>query len=544
MAVRTSITTRTPMQAAATDTPTDCTPFEQTVIDFKKTGLFSPLFLDYMGGEEKVEPFYHRPPTLEAFQDQIKEKGAQFPKEQRLLLAERLLDQYQGVSQPPTAQIEKLKEANTFTVTTGHQLNIFSGPLYFIYKIVSTINLADKLNATYPDSHFVPVYWMATEDHDFEEISHFRLFGKKYQWEKDARGAVGHLSTDGLEELIGEVGEVPDFFRKAYRSGKNLAQATREYVHHLFGEKGLIVVDADDASLKKALQPAMKADIFDQAHKLEVEKADKQLESLGYKTQVFARYINFFYLDQGVRERIEWGGEKYEVLNTDITFSKEEMEELIKEHPERLSPNVVLRPLYQELILPNLAYLGGPAEVVYWLQLKGVFDLHKTAFPLVMPRNFALVVHGGNAKKYEKVGLMPEELFLEEHELRKRFVENATDGEIDLKEEAQALAEVFDRIIEKAAEVDPSLKGFVGKEQSKAEKSLGNIEKRLQKAEEKRQEIRINQMQKLKESLFPNGAPQERADNFLNLYLNDPQFIDRLYLAFNPLHWGVNVLVG
>ncbi len=220
------------------------------------------------------------------------------------------------------------------------------------------------------------------------------------------------------------------------------------------------------------------------------------------------------------------------------------MRELLKNHPEKLSPNVILRPLYQELILPNIAYLGGPAEVVYWLQLKGVFGHHQVAFPLLMPRNFAMVVQGGNAKKLNKVGLSAEELFLEEHELRARFVEQATDGEVDLSAEAQALEKVFEEIIEKAEAVDPSLKGFVGAEQQKALKSLGNIEKRLKKAEESKQDTRIRQMQDLKERLFPNNTPQERADNFLNFYLNDEQFIERLFLAFDPLDYSMNVLVG
>lgn len=521
-----------------------CTPFENTLVEFEKTHLFSSTFLDYLGQKPELDSFYHRFPTLNHFGAQMEDKSASFSQESREILVKSLLEQYHSIKDAPTAQIDSLKDGKTFTVTTGHQLNIFSGPLYFIYKIVSTINLARKLQEAYPDCHFVPVYWMATEDHDFDEISHFNLFGKKYQWEKEAKGAVGHLSTQGLDAIMEEVGEMPAFFQEAYQAGNTLAQATRQYVHHLFGSYGLVVVDADHISLKRALQPAMRADLFEQAHKGAVEQADRKLEELGYKAQVFVREINFFYLDKEVRERVEWNGEQFEVLNTDLRFSKEEMEELIENHPQKLSPNVILRPLYQELILPNLAYLGGPSEVVYWLQLKGVFDLHKVTFPMLMPRNFALVVHGGNAKKFHKVGLSPKELFLEEHELRKHFVEQETNGEVHLNEELEKLAAVFAMIESKAEEVDPSLKGFVGAEHKKALKSFQNIEKRLQKAEEKKQDTRIRQMQQLKERLFPNNTPQERVDNFLNIYLNDPEFIDRLLLAFDPLDYRMNVLLS
>lgn len=522
----------------------DCTPFQQFSVDFEKTNQFSPLFLNYIRQQKETKPFYNHFPTIEAFGKQIAEKSAQFGQAQRDMLVAQLQKQYAHITNGPEAQITSLGKKNTFTVTTGHQLNIFSGPLYFIYKIVSTINLAKKLQEKYPDNHFVPVYWMATEDHDFAEISYFNLFGKKYTWEREASGAVGHLSTEGLKELIEAVGEVPDFFKEAYTTGKNLADATRHYVNHLFGQYGLVVLDADDAALKQALVPVMKDDLLEHSAKLAVEQTDKAFEEAGYKTQVYARPINFFYLNKGIRERIEWNGEQFDVLNTAISFSKEEMMQELEAHPERLSPNVILRPLYQEMILPNLAYLGGPAEVGYWLQLKGVFDHFNTAFPLLMPRNFALVVNGGNAKKYEKLGFAPEELFLEEHELRQLFLERNSDNAIDLASEIAGLEELFNAIAAKASAVDASLTGFVGSEHQKALKSVQNIEKRIKKSEERNQETSIKQVQSLKDRLFPNNTPQERTDNLMNIYLNDEQFIERLLLAFDPLSYNMNVLVG
>jgi bacillithiol biosynthesis cysteine-adding enzyme BshC len=517
---------------------------QQLPVSFEAAGQFSPLFLDYMAGHEALKPFYHRFPALEAFGPQAEEKGRQFTQEARHRLADALHRQYAHLGdRVPAAQIDLLRQPQTFTVTTGHQLNIFSGPLYFIYKIASAINLAKRLAEAYPQHRFVPVYWMATEDHDFEEIRSFWLFGQKRVWETAAAGAVGRLATDSLAPLLEALPELPGFFREAYRAGQTLAQATRAYVHHLFGGQGLLCLDGDDAALKAALVPMMEEDLFRQSAKLQVEQADAALASLGYKTQIYARYINFFYLENGLRERIEWDGQAFQVLRTDLRFSPDEMRALLAAHPERLSPNVVLRPLYQELLLPNLAYLGGPAEVAYWLQLKGIFDAQGVLFPLLMPRNFAMLVSGGNAKKFQKLGLAAEELFLEPHELKRRFVAKHAEAPLDLSAELAGLEALFAAISAKATEVDPSLAGAVGAEQQKAAKSLEQLEKRMQKAAERQQETALQQLLGLKDKLFPNGSPQERVDNFLNFYLNDPAFLDKILASFDPLDFRMQVLV-
>jgi bacillithiol biosynthesis cysteine-adding enzyme BshC len=514
--------------------------FEQSFLSFEQTSQFSALLLDYLAENPALKAFYALPPKPGAFADQIKRRSA-FPQHHRDVLCQVLQQQYAHIPNHGL-QLSLLQQPNTFTVTTGHQLNIFSGPLYFIYKIASTIKLAEKLSQAYPAHHFVPVYWMATEDHDFAEISYFSLFGKKHTWEKEASGAVGRLSTSGMESLWSEIADMPAFFKEAYGKGQSLADATREYVHHLFGAKGLLVVDADAPALKALFQKPMEADLFRSQPAAWVGEATQALEALGYKPQIHAREINFFYMEGHIRERIVREDRMFKVLNTDIDFSPEEMQGIIANQPERLSPNVVMRPLYQEVILPNLAYLGGPAEVAYWLQLKPLFDGTGVPFPILMPRNFALVLTQSNAKKMEKLGIAESDLFLDEHALKMRFLEENASESFDVNAEMALAEQAFEQLVKKAKRIDPTLEGFIAAEQQKALKAIDQIEKRLRKAEEKNQETGLRQLQGLKEKLFPNGTPQERVENFLNFYLNDPQFIDKVLLAFDPFDFRMNIL--
>ena len=507
-----------------------------------KTQQFDPIFLDYLAGKSELASFYHRPPTLDSFSDQIAEK--QLSAEQRSTLVEVLQQQYQSLDTPAAVSdnIQGLADDKTFTVTTGHQLNIFTGPLYFVYKIATVINACRELKEAHPDYKFVPVYWMASEDHDFEEISYFSLFGKTYTWETDQQGAVGRFHPNGLGDVLDALPEKTPIFEEAYRQQETLADAVRYYVNELFGEYGLVVLDADDAQLKSSFISVMKDDLLNHSAKQQVEETSAKLEEMNYKTQVFPREINLFYLRKESRERIVREGEKFQVLNTDHTFSEEELLQELEEHPKRFSPNVILRPLYQEVILPNLAYVGGPSELSYWLQLKPVFDHYEVTFPVLIPRNFALVINKTNAKKLHKVGIPVEDLFLDTQTLVKKFVENNADTNISLKEQKAALAQVFEKIKEKARAVDGSLEGFIGSEANQSFKSLSNIEKRLKKSEEQNQETTVKQLEGLREKLFPEGTLQERKENFLNFYINNPKFIEELLESLSPFDFQFHIL--
>ena len=512
-------------------------------IDFSQTNAFTPIFLDYLAQKETLRKFYHRPPQLTSFADQLAEK--KLAPEVRNDLVSVLKQQYDRLETAEAVRknIDALESDQTYTITTGHQLNIFSGPLFFIYKLVTTINACRQLSEEHPDRRFVPVYWMASEDHDFAEINHFHLFGQRYAWKTEQQGAVGRFNPEGMEDVLSALPEAVPLFEKAYRKHDTLAAATRYYVNELFGEQGLLVLDADDATLKRHFVSIMQDDVLKHSAKKRVEEASQRLDELDYRTQVHPRDINLFYLTDQRRERLvkEEGG--FLVNNTDQRFSEEELRQEMEAHPERFSPNVVLRPLYQEMILPNLGYVGGPGELAYWLQLKSMFDHYQVPFPVLLPRNFALVVNKSNAKKLQKVGLEAHELFSDTDALIKDFVENNADASLSLGEQRAALAKVYEDVEEKVLAVDGSLKGFIGAESSKAFKSLDNIEKRLKKAEEQKQETAVGQLESLKERLFPEGGLQERHENLLTYHINNPRFINELLEKFDPFDLRFNVLI-
>ncbi|MCP4521808.1 MAG: bacillithiol biosynthesis cysteine-adding enzyme BshC [Cytophagales bacterium] len=511
-------------------------------IDFAETNTYSRLFLDYLEGVEQLRPFYTYSPYIESFEDAI---NAYEDKVDRGVLVEALLNQYAKIpyEDEVATNIRLLLNSDTFTVTTGHQLNIFSGPVFFVYKIVTTINLARKLRKQYPLKNFVPVYWMASEDHDFAEINHFNLFGKRYDWETEQKGAVGRFSLEGMEDVLDNLSEKIELFEFAYRKYGNLADATRFFVNELFQEEGLVIIDADDQELKRLFISYAEQDLVENKAYHLVNNTNLELSKLGYGAQVNPREINLFYLKDDLRERIVEEEGEYKVLNTDLRFTKGEILSELNQFPERFSPNVVLRPLYQQVILPNVAYVGGPGELAYWLQLADIFRDTKAVYPVIMPRNFALYISKANHKKLNKLNLDTKELFLPKETLLKEYLYKHAESEISLEKEVEEFVQLIDKLKLKVESVDASLNGFVGAQSSKMLKDFKNIEKRLKKSEEQKQTTHLKQVEALKDKLFPNGSLQERVDNYLNFVINHPTFILELYGHFDPFDFRFNIII-
>ncbi|MCK0161976.1 bacillithiol biosynthesis cysteine-adding enzyme BshC [Allomuricauda sp. F6463D] len=506
---------------------------EVECIPFKETGYFSQLICDYVNQKKELSHFFNRYPIPENFGAQIKEKAANYPQANRTVLVDSLREQYINVevSKATQVNIDALASENTFTVTTGHQLNLFTGPLYFLYKIVCTINLAKKLNEKHSDSHFVPVYWMATEDHDFDEINYFNLHGKKVHWNKKASGAVGRLSTEGLQDVyeifaseLGNLGlteNLKELFEKAYIEHQTLTEATRYLANSLFGDQGLVIVDGDDVKLKELLVPFAKKDILDHTP---YQKISETIETLGnlstdYNIQVNPREINFFYLKEGLRERIVIKKGKYHIINTDINFSKEELLEELEAHPERFSPNVVARPLYQEIILPNLCYIGGGGELAYWLELKSYFDEVGVTFPMLMLRNSVLMITEKQANKMERMGLKISHLFMKQHSLINKKIRDISNIDIDFTAQKQLLEAQFKDMYQLAEQTDKSFLGAVKAQEVKQKKGLEHLEKRLLKAQKRKLKDHVVRLTELQNELFPNQSLQERQLNFSEMYL-------------------------
>ncbi len=519
---------------------------KKTLTPYYQTGYFSKIITDYLEEKEALKLFYNQYYNIASFAKIIDERK-QLPIN-RTVLTEALTQQYQHTetSQETKTNIQELNNDNCFTVTTGHQLNLFTGPLYFIYKIVSTINLAKELNKKYPENNFVPVYWMATEDHDFEEINHFNLFKKQYNLTNIKKGTVGQMKLEGIEELLSalktDLGDragtknILALFSKFYKPENTYAQAIKGIVNHLFEKYGLVIIDGDDEKLKKLFIDEFKSELISRENHTLINQTSQKLKELGFKPQVTPREINLFYLQEGLRERIVFEEEKYKVLNTKIQFSETEIIQELNNYPERFSPNAPMRCMYQEKILPNLAYIGGGGELAYWFQLKEMFAANNISFPILVLRNSVLFIDKGSNKRLQKLGITPTDLFKETNFLIKEYLKNVSAVVLELKEEKKTIEAVFNGIAKKSENIDASLQAMIKAELQKSLKALKKIENRLIKSEKQKEEVAVNQIKNLKDKLFPNNSLQERHDNFISLLLfYGEDIIDELIENLNPL---------
>jgi bacillithiol biosynthesis cysteine-adding enzyme BshC len=530
---------------------------EASCISYKETGYFSQTVIDYIDDTAELRPFYSHRPDMAGFAELLKNKQVIADRE---ILATVLNEQYTritnfdcSVSQLVLGNINLLKEANTYTITTGHQLNIFAGPLYFIYKIVTAIKLAQQLKTQFPDKNFVPVYWMASEDHDFAEINYTNIGGKKVHWWYEATGATGRINPDTIRQALnqykGVLGldhhapELAKIVETAYSKFDKLADATRYMVDALFGKYGLVIIDADNHRLKQQFALIMAQDITEQNSFKNITATNEQLVKLGVHIQVNPREINFFYLQDNLRERIVFEADSYKVLNTEISFTRDELLQEINQYPERFSPNVVMRPLYQECILPNIAYVGGGAEVVYWLELKSNFGHYKVDFPVLILRNSGLIIRKEYASKIAKMDLHNADLFRSTDVIKNNWVKKHSDHNLSLTEEWRELTAIFEKIKLRAFKIDSTLAPSAEAVQARLKHAIDNLEKKLVKAEKINYHSSLEQVEGIKVDLFPKNSLQERTENFGLFYVKwGQELIDELVRHFDPLDFKFTVL--
>lgn len=527
--------------------PTDC-------ISYQNSGYFSKLIVDYLNQKPELQLLYHRFPKLENFKLQAEEKANNFPTENRTVLVNALEKQYQHVtiSEATKTNIQALKSVKTFTITTGHQLNLFTGPLYFLYKIVSTINLSKQLKKTYPEYDFVPMYWMATEDHDFEEINYFHFKNKKIHWNKESSGPVGRFSNEGLQEVFEVfskelgVGDnatyLKDLFEKSYLKHSTLSEATRFLANELFKDEGLVIIDGDDSELKQLFIPYAKQELLEQTSFKNVSETIEKLSD--YTVQVNPREINLFYIEDHLRERIVFEGSKYKINTTNREFSKTEILNELEIQPEKFSPNVILRPLYQEIILPNLCYIGGGGELAYWLELKSNFEAHKITFPILLLRNSVLLATEKQIQKINKLNLNWQDLFSKQTDLVNRKTAEFSIFNLDFSEQKMFLKNQFEKLNQIALQTDKSFAGAVQAQEAKQIKGLENLEKRLLKAEKRHHQEQLNRIVEIQNELFPNQNLQERKANFSEFYLdNGKNLTEKLLQELIPLSEAFQIIL-
>lgn len=513
--------------------------FSSQRITYRQTGIFSKIVLDYLDDADQLRSFYSHRPDKDGILNAIAERK-KYPTNRKGLV-EYLRKQYTAVpvSEKVMSHIELLLQENTFTITTAHQPNLFTGPLYFIYKIIHVIKLADELNKQFPENKFVPVYYIGSEDADFEELSHCTINGTTYQWSTDQSGAFGRMIIDKeitrlIDTISGELlvhpfgKEITDALRSSFQEKATIKAATFSFVHFLFEKFGLIVLIADAKELKQEMIPVFEDELLNQSSEKLVKETTALLEPK-YKVQASGREINLFYFDEDLRERIEKRKDGYAVANSTIRFSNEEMLKEVKEHPERFSPNVITRALYQEMILPNIVFVGGGGEQAYWFELKKVFDHYKVPFPVLVLRNSFLLVEKKWSEKIAGLGFNAADFFLTEDELLNRLVKKNTENKIQLNGTFTDAEKFYENIKQQASIIDVTLAGHVDALKTKALFRLKELEKKMLRAEKRKFADQHRQIQHIKQQLFPGNGLQERKESFLGFYAKwGPGFIDEL----------------
>ena len=508
--------------------------FSSTLVPYGNTGLFTPLIQDYVQGKETASYFAEYEVSYEGIKQAIAQRK-NFPCNRKILVAQ-LQKQYEAISksnqlpiwnnsnQAVAANVELLNSENTFTITTAHQPNIFTGPLYFFYKIIHAIQLASDLKKQFPENNFVPVYYMGSEDADIEEVGSFVLDGSKYQWVTQQTGAIGRMLVDDqlitlLQNMEGYWAVKPkgkDLFqalKNAYQKGVTINQATLHLVHNYFGQYGLVVLQPDDTQLKSLFVPIMEKELTTQFSHSVIQPTLKEL-SEKYHVQSEGRTINLFYLKDNIRARIQQVGEVYEVLDTDFKFTQQEIINELHTYPERFSPNVILRGVYQELILPGVAFIGGGGELAYWMELKNVFKQAGVHYPVMQLRNSFVFLRQKYWQRWNELGFTFLDLFKSVAALEIQFVKKHATQNLNLSNFIAELKTVYEQIKQEVIKVDPTLGLHTINLGLQADKKIAALEKKMVRSEKRKQAEQIQRIHSIKQQLFPMNSLQERVENF------------------------------
>jgi len=513
---------------------------------YESTGLFSKLVIDYLADDEKVKPLYEHRPDLKGIEGAIKTKSQSIIN--RAVLVSELKKQYDSVttSKKVTRNIDLLLNENVFTICTAHQPNLFTGHLYFIYKIIHAIKLAEELNQQFADYSFVPVYYIGSEDADLEELGSVHIDGVDYKWNTQQKGAVGRMIID--DELIFMLNEIENQLmhqkfgkeivsqiKACYSKGKSIHQATFELVNSLFQEYGLVIFIPDNADLKSLFKEVMKKELTEKFSHQSLQESVREMEK-DYKIQTVGRDINLFYLKDDIRERIEFNENQYQIVNTDIVFTKEEILNELVLYPERFSPNVVLRPLYQELILPNVAFIGGGGELAYWLEFKNIFTSTDLPYPVLILRNSFTILESDIENKIKELGLVLSDFYKSTDELFAQLLIKKSENQLELNDAKNKVAQLYSEIKSTVSLIDQTLSIHTEALHAKALKKIIALEKKMLRAEKRKHKHLLSQIEEIKAILFPKGILQERVENLLSMYAKyGDAFMKSIYESSKPL---------
>lgn len=513
-------------------------------INFSDIPKHQNLFLDYLHEFDNVKEFYNHnfrnkeifPALFKSIEESRKSKNFQISP-----IIKAQYSDFQTCSNKTLKNIDSLDNPKTIAVVTGQQVGIIGGPLYTIYKILTIVRLSSQLNERFDDYKFVPVFWLESDDHDFNEVRSMNIFDSENQVlnigykseieDDDAKLSVGNIvfdesindflssldnslrQTDFKEELIKNL-------KTFYASGKSFKQSFKELLFWLFDEYGLVIFDPQDSAVKHLLKPIFIKEVNDfPQHTEKLIQRSADLEEL-YHAQVKVKPVNLFYHTNDGRYSIEPVDDVFKLKRKRKQFTKEEILLEIENAPERFSPNVLLRPICQDYLLPTGFYIAGPSEISYFAQITPLYDFYKVATPIVYPRTSITLIEKNVNAALDKYDLSLNDIFMGLNDLKTKVISGLSENNVETSfvNAENEIELIFDRIKENLFSVDKTLVDSSVKYKEKVLSVINELKSKAVKAQENKHETTVRQLTRISNLLYPNENLQEREINFTYFY--------------------------
>lgn len=535
-------------------------------ISFNEIPGISKLFTDYLYSFDKVRELYAFDYRSESgFESCIEEKKRNYIKEAlftRDEVADVLRDQNINfdVSSKTFENIELLRKENTFAVLTGQQVGMLSGNCYTILKALCAVKLSDELGSMFPSYNFVPVFWMEDEDHDFLEINHINIFNRTNELKKISYFEKGEQKdkytkpvsiiksdefiNDFIDSLANELqptdftSNIISIVRKHYIEGSLLKDSFAGFMNSILKNQGLIFCDPSDRKIKNFFSYIFSKEIASYPTACEeVVKTSADIEN-EYELQIKPRALNMFYIHNDQRYVVEpKEDELLGLRNLKIRFHRDELIERLKSEPEKFSSNVVLRPILQDYVLPTVAYIGGPSEVSYFAQLKGVYKHFNVTMPVIFPRVSVTFIESKVKNFFERYSVSFTDM-INLSDVAKKILSDIDNTDIEkifttYRDEFRSLNFEF---IEKLEPIDRNLTQNFKNRAEKFDDTFDQMQAKFINSMMKQNESVTNKLNNIRNNLFPGDKLQERTINIL-------YFLNKLQSRYNRFHLRKTELV-
>lgn len=524
-------------------------------INFSDIPGHQNLFLDYLYEFENVADFFandfrNRENYLKIFRS-ISESRQDFASR----IPDIISNQYANLnpSGKTVQNIKKLADKKTLAIVTGQQLGILGGPLYTFYKIITAIKLSQFLSERYDDYNFVPVFWLEGDDHDFNEVRTIKIID-----DNNSLVTVGYkeeIEEDDLKQSVGLIkldNSINDFFtalekelketefkspllqqlKNCFQEGRTFKDAFRDLIFNYFDNYGLVIFDPQTDEVKQLLKPIFKKEINDfRIHTEQLVHVSATLEEL-YHAQVKVKPVNLFLrVDEG-RHSIEPVENEFRLRRKRKSYTQEQLLEVLENEPDKFSPNVLLRPICQDYLLPTAFYIAGPSEIAYFAQLKPLYELYNIVEPIIYPRSSLTILENSIAGSLDKFSIGINDVFVDVENVKKRIINSVEQSSVDemFSDISNQLENSFDQLKEKLFDLDKTIADSSNRYRDKILGTIAELKSKAEKAQQKKYEVTLRQIDRAAVHLFPNSNLQEREINFV-YFVNKygDEFLKRIF---------------